>query len=274
MDELVEIPPNDFKTFVHPASGNQTNKDDYFNCFKQLKAQISSGRFEKVILSRTKLIKTSKSALEIFHQLNDTYKNTFNYLISNAEIGTWIGATPERLLSVEGNQLKTMSLAGTKTPESDWTTKEFEEQKLVTDSIVQTLKNTNCTHITKNGPSTIQAGKIEHLQTQVTAQLNHPADWTKVVNALHPTPAVCGIPKKEALSFIPELEKHDRKFYTGFLGICSPEKKDFYVNLRCMELQNGQAKLYLGGGITAPSVVEAEWKETERKSETLTRVLA
>lgn len=253
--------------------GRQTEKSDYLNQFTRLKHAIKSGKFEKVILSRTKLSPTSKNAVTIFNALNNIYKNTFNYIISNAEIGTWMGATPERLISIKEKEISTMSLAGTKTPAAEWTEKEVEEQALVTKTILDTLKKHNCTGIKAAGPTTINAGKIQHLHTHITALLQTESDWKPVVKNLHPTPAVCGLPTEKAQKFIPELEQYNRKFYTGFIGLTSKKESHFFVNLRCMELMKNQAKLYIGGGITAPSIAEAEWMETERKSKTLIDII-
>lgn len=166
-----------------------------------------------------------------------------------------------------------MSLAGTKTPKEAWSEKEFEEQLLVTDTILKGLQDSQCQNIVIDGPQTIQAGNIEHLLTSIEADLAHKNDWTPVLKNLHPTPAVCGIPTEKAKVFIPELENYDREFYTGFIGIMNESRKDFYVNLRCMQLFDKSAKLYVGGGITAQSNGEAEWNETERKAETMARVL-
>jgi isochorismate synthase len=73
-----------------------------------------------------------------------------------------------------------------------------------------------------------------------------------VISVLHPTPAVCGLPKQEAKDFILENEGYDRKYYTGFLGELNKEafnketlKSDLYVNLRCMKIKDNQAHLYV-----------------------------
>lgn len=205
--------------------------------------------------------------------MNKNYANTLNYVISNPELGTWIAATPELLLSTNGNHVKTMALAGTKKMEETWSKKEFEEQKFVSDTIVDNLKLGNCANIISDGPKTTQAGSIEHLLTNITAELSDKSDWVKVLNNLHPTPAVCGVPTQMAKEYIPELEQYNREFYTGFIGIMNDVQKDFFVNLRCMQLNENGAKLYVGGGITAQSIMSAEWNETERKAETLNSVL-
>lgn len=180
-----------------------------------------------------------------------------------------MGATPESLLAIQDKTVFTMSLAGTKLPEASWTEKEFEEQQLVTDTILTVLKQNNCLNIRSEGPTTINAGKIQHLQTSIHAELAEKADWTNLVNHLHPTPAVCGIPTQAAKNAIQTIESHQRQFYTGFLGIITPQSKTLYVNLRCMQYFKNEALLYIGGGITSASSEEAEWAETERKSQTL-----
>ncbi len=273
VENLMDIGKADFKTtFIPPTDLDQT-RADYGNWFKALKKELLNNRFKKVILSRIKTIETHQTSLSLFENLNEAYSNTFNYVISNSEIGTWIGATPETLITTEDTKLSTMSLAGTKTAETDWQPKELEEQQLVTTAILEGLEATNCTQINAVGPETIKAGSVDHLKTTITATMHHSEDWTKVVNELHPTPAVCGIPKKEAQAFIQELETHNRQFYTGFIGVFNAASKRFFVNLRCMQQHAGLAKLYLGGGITAPSDEDAEWLETERKALTLINVL-
>lgn len=270
---LYPIDKSYFKTLNLESDWEEENKADYFDTFNQLMLEIESGRFEKVILSRTKSIETSLNALSIFDKLNAAYKNTFNYVISNSRIGTWIGATPEKLLATDGMQMSTMSLAGTKTQADQWTVKEYREQQLVTDTILDVLKDAKLVQINTDGPHDLNAGKIQHLHTKITAQLPEPRAWKNLVSKLHPTPAVCGLPTQAAREFIPQLERHNRKYYTGFIGLISPTKTDFFVNLRCLELFVNHAKLYIGGGIISNSKAEDEWNETERKAETLGSIL-
>jgi isochorismate synthase len=101
-----------------------------------------------------------------------------------------------------------------------------------------------------------------------------------VVQKLHPTPAVCGVPKRKALRFIKENEGYDRMFYTGFLGELNkdftqdnPDTTDLYVNLRCMKIKNQTAELYMGCGITQNSIPEKEYAETVNKSHTMKAVI-
>ena len=217
VSNLEEISEVEFKSHNTNKTSSEQNKEDYNLKFDSLQKEIAKGRFQKVILSRTKTIQTQQDAVTIFKLLNQKYLNTLNYIISNPEIGTWIGATPELLLSVENDKLKTMSLAGTKTANESWSEKEFEEQELVTETILDRLKETQCQNILIDGPTTIQAGKIEHLRTTFQANLSNKSNWAAVLKSLHPTPAVCGIPTEAAKQYIPTLEKYSREFYTGFI---------------------------------------------------------
>jgi isochorismate synthase len=95
-----------------------------------------------------------------------------------------------------------------------------------------------------------------------------------LIDALHPTPAVCGLPKESAKEFILENEGYDRSFYTGFLGELSVENRsNLFVNLRCMQVKDATYYIYIGGGITSASVPEKEWEETVAKSKVMLRVL-
>lgn len=228
--------------------------------------------FKKIILSRIKKTTTELHPFEIFEQLNQTYQNTFNYIISIEGEGCWIGATPETLIEIDKGNCKTVSIAGTKSKSDNWGEKEINEQLLVTEFIADELDEflieTNI-----KGPYTITAGAVEHLKTDFSGELSNISSWSKLLERLHPTPATCGIPKLKALTHIQTIELHQRKFYTGYLGPINSKKKELFVNLRCMEIQGKNAFLYLGGGITAQSIALDEWTETENKSKTLLNVI-
>jgi isochorismate synthase len=97
-----------------------------------------------------------------------------------------------------------------------------------------------------------------------------------VIRALHPTSAVCGMPLEAALTFLLNNEPYDRRYYTGYLGelnLGTDAQTHLYVNLRCMEIKDQMAHIYVGGGITKDSDPELEWQETVAKSETMLHVL-
>ena len=96
----------------------------------------------------------------------------------------------------------------------------------------------------------------------------------KLLKRLHPTPAVCGLPKEETYRFIRKNEGYDRSYYSGFIGWLNPdEKSNLYVNLRCMNILSDAFVLYAGGGILASSETESEWLETEAKMQTMMHLI-
>ncbi len=91
---------------------------------------------------------------------------------------------------------------------------------------------------------------------------------------MHPTPAVAGQPKEEAICYIKQLEPHDRDYYTGFLGPIRPHgETDLFVNLRCMKICPEYISLYVGGGITLESDPAEEWNETQLKAQSLLKIM-
>ncbi|WP_340198780.1 isochorismate synthase [Ascidiimonas sp. W6] len=244
--------------------------------------EIQSKALLKVVLSRKEVIPFQASFIETFQILEQLYPSAFCYLWYHPATGCWTGATPETLLSFNGKKYKTVSLAGTRkfisaTPKR-WGKKELDEQAIVTDTIVNTLRlYTESLEI--EGPKTIKAGILEHLKTEITGSVKE-ENLIKLLQSLHPTPAVCGTPRDKAKDFILANEDYKREFYTGFLGIINVKSKpsstaltELFVNLRCMKLEKTKASIYVGGGITADSNPRDEWEETVNKSKTMKKVL-
>jgi len=154
-----------------------------------------------------------------------------------------------------------------------WGTKEKEEQQFVVDSILEEF-NQITKNITIGDTVTQKAGDLLHLKTPISGELNSAKGLNSLIDLLHPTPAVCGLPKQKAKEFILKNEDYDRKYYTGFLGEVKPKgNSQLFVNLRCMELNENQVSIYIGGGITAHSKPLKEWEETISKSEVMKRIL-
>jgi isochorismate synthase len=212
-------------------------------------------------------------------------------------VGLWLGATPELLMTLKRNQLSTVSLAGTLSASdpNPWSDKERHEQQLVTDYIISELEALS-QQVEADPVREIRAGHLRHLKSEVRALIQPENMRLKdLILRLHPTPAVCGFPKDLAREFIFKNENYQRRFYTGFLGEINAlrevsrtsskrntENKAFkslfketelFVNLRCMNLDNGQANVYVGGGVVQNSQPEIEWSETVEKSNTMISVL-
>jgi isochorismate synthase len=240
---------------------------------------LSEFGLKKIVFSRVKSVDFDHGKiLQFFENLCHTYPNAFVYLASSPLFGTWIGATPEILLEIHGKHVFTMSLAGTKTfdSEEEWNQKEVEEQQYVTDFILDTLRDHGIKETELNGPYPFEAGPVKHLRTDISFDLGN-RTGIELASALHPTPAVSGLPQQLAIEVIEAIEKHDLKYdrflYAGFLGKISPNQTKLFVNLRCCQIIENKAYIYVGGGFTKDSVPETEWQETERKSRTLLSVI-
>lgn len=208
---------------------------------------------------------------DFFTSLCAVYSHSFNYCFSIDGVTTWIGATPEVLVRSSDKGCITYSLAGSRSVDDafEWTSKEKEEQQFVTDNISSLLKTEGLKYsLTK--PRTIRAGNVEHILSEFVIETK---DVLALADRLHPTPAVCGIPKEEALAFIKEHESHDRSFYAGIIGWKKKEDIALYVNLRCAEVNEKVLNCFVGGGVTKDSQIEKEWEETNFKSQTLLSVL-
>ena len=239
--------------------------------------KIKSSALEKVVLSRREERPFGDSPLKALGRLLLAYPDAFVYLWHHPRTGMWMGATPERLLHLRNDELTTMALAGTQpflgSEDVSWKEKERAEQAMVTETIVEALQEKTFA-LSIGAPYTSRAGNVLHIRTDITAKLSPNTSLEEIVQALHPTPAVCGSPRSQAKNFILGHEGYDREFYTGYLGEWKlGENTDVYVNLRCMKVHYNSVNLFVGGGITIDSDPEKEWEETVRKAETLGRIL-
>ena len=238
-------------------------------------AAIQNGAFDKVVLSRKIVLNEQISVVETFQNLIATYPTAFRYLFFHPKIGLWMGATPERLVKINQNQFETVALAGTQLFSESiiWNTKEIEEQQFVTDFIVSEMAS-KVKNLVVSEPKTIKAGNLVHLKSIITGQLTDDFSALDLITTLHPTPAVCGLPKESALEFIQKNEAFDRTYYSGFLGeYNSNNQTNLFVNLRCLEVVNDAVNIYVGCGITKDSNPEMEFLETENKSMTMRNII-
>lgn len=234
------------------------------------------GELRKAVLSRTVTLRRPMlSDVELFLRLAAKYPAAFVSWVHLPGRGRWIGATPETLLDYDGRRLSTMALAGTRkagTP-GEWGTKEQEEQQIVADTIVAALERCGLDPVV-GARFTRVAAQVEHLCTPVTVEGRlTDSQLNDILCALHPTPAVGGYPKEAAKVWIDRVEPHRRRYYGGYLGPVQADGMRLFVNLRCMEVDDGYVRLYVGGGLTAQSQPASEWCETEAKAQTLLSVI-
>jgi isochorismate synthase len=280
------------------STNKQTTKQEFIDLVEKGISEIENGVFQKVVLSRTKqiVLPADFDVIRIFDKLCETYASAFISAVSIPHLGVvWMGASPETLVSQDSAGIfRTMALAGTqsvydsdgnliKPSEALWRQKEIEEQSFVTRYIINCLKKIRVREFEEEGPKTVIAGNLMHLRTDIiidTVAINFSQLATVMLDLLHPTSAVCGMPKVPATEFILKNEGYDRDFFSGFLGPVNIQSSQgqieshIFVNLRTMKIEKNIATLYAGCGITADSDAEKEWNETEMKTQTLGRVIS
>jgi len=287
-------PTNASSSVIQSASPRQPELPNiaYLGAVQKAVEAIEAGEFKKVVFSRVKQVElaTDFTFSEVFERLCEKYPTAFVSMVYLPQLDqVWLGATPETLVSVDKEGIfRTVSLAGTQSAfdasgapisvkKAAWTQKEIEEQALVGRYIISCFKKIRVREYLEEGPKTVVAGNLMHLRSDYlvdTKAINFPELGTVMLELLHPTSAVCGMPKMEALAFIQQHEGYDREFYSGYLGpVNVGNETHLFVNLRCMKIQNNVATLYAGGGITEDSEPEKEWQETEMKCQTMLSVL-
>ncbi len=252
-----------------------SSKEEYLSQFQKYLSAFKEKGISKAILSRIESKDLRKVDLNgLFEVMCSMYPSAFCYVFSIEGIGVWAGASPEILLSYEKDVIATVALAGTKyTADKEvWTEKEHVEHRLVEDYIK--MLGTDKTPLEEETkPTIIKAGSLYHLKStfKFKAEKQHVSDF---LSRIHPTPAICGLPFEKSKQLILDIEKHDRSYYCGYLGVVDHKSDAFkmYVNIRCMQVIDNKAFLYIGGGITKDSQGEMEWEETVKKSETMGKV--
>ncbi|PQJ73691.1 hypothetical protein BTO14_04470 [Polaribacter butkevichii] len=266
-----------FNTIFEHATNS--DKEKHIHLVEKTLDEINNNELKKVVVSRKEEVLLSEfDVLITFKKLLKTYANAFVYVWFHPKVGLWFGATPETLLTISDHNFTTMSLAGTQvyvdTNEVIWKSKELEEQQLVTDFIQNQLEPIT-SNLKIDKTETVKAGNLLHLRSSVEGHLNKSSNLKELIRKLHPTPAVCGLPREKATLFINQNENYKRTFYTGFLGELNFEDKNssLFVNLRCMCIDGKKAFVYVGGGITKDSNAKKEWEETVAKTTTIKKVL-
>lgn len=273
---------------VPKEDSRDTTKEEYCRIVDHSIEAIKSGVFEKVVPSKIKTLEFEDKfdIIDNFFKLTEAYPHSFVYFLTAPDIGSWIGASPESIIEIEGSKkFRTISLAGTQVATPDvtpgsvaWTQKEIEEQALVSRYIINCFKKIRLREFEEKGPKTVVAGRLLHLKTIFEVDMEETGFHnlgTVMLKLLHPTSAVCGMPREEANEFLQSAERHQRRYFCGFLGpVDNSHDTHIFVNLRCMELFENEGILYAGAGVTEDSIAEKEWEETEIKCNTLLAILA
>ncbi|MCS3532703.1 chorismate-binding protein [Chryseobacterium sp. JUb7] len=280
--DLTEIDSENFNKISITSKELPESKDhfiaetesEYLQNLEKIIEVIKENNLPKLVYSRRKLFTDFKEIdlKESFNNLCKSYPNAFRYIFNNGD-DAWIGAFSEVLgkFNKTTHEFETMSLAGTLPVSESWSQKEIEEQKPVSEYIENILKNYSDS-IEKSETYDHISGNIKHLRTDFKIKID-PENLDALIHDLHPTPAVCGIPKDFCKENIEKFEKYPRELYSGYIKIETEETVQYFVNLRCAKLYQNAVHLFVGGGITAQSDPHKEWLETELKSEAVLKNL-
>ncbi|QQQ30010.1 chorismate-binding protein [Chryseobacterium indoltheticum] len=265
-----QILPEDETQFIAET------QEEYLQKLEEVIKIIKENNLPKLVLSRRKIFTdfTEINLKESFNNLCRNYPNAFKYLFFDGET-SWMGAFSEVLgkFNKSTHEFETMSIAGTIPVSEEWTEKEIDEQKPVSSYIRNTLtKYAALSEVQESETYDHISGNIKHLKTDFKIKIN-PEDLDSIIQELHPTPAVCGIPKDFCREIIEKVEKFPRELYAGYIKIETEDYIQYFVNLRCARLYKNSVHLFVGGGITAQSNPEKEWQETELKSEAVLKNL-
>ncbi|WP_085517847.1 chorismate-binding protein [Marivirga sericea] len=284
--KIEEASEFDFSILAKNDNLRSTFSSEYIQMVEEGIQSIKREEFYKVVPSKIKHIESDNNVNLGQAFINACYKypNAFVNLTFSAKTGLWLGASPETLIEdKKGEYFKTMALAGTQRKseksiaETTWTQKEIEEQAYVSRYIINCFKKIRLRDFDEIGPKTVEAGNLLHLKTTFkvhTESANFPELGSVMLKLLHPTSAVCGMPKESALEFISKKEKHDRSYFSGFMGpVHLSGLSHLFVNLRCCQINNQTVTFYAGAGITEDSKAEKEWEETEMKCKVLSDVI-
>lgn len=241
--------------------------------------RIAAGDLEKVVLAQslTARLEGSVDVAATLERLRRRYPNCFRFLIDQGEGATFFGAPPERLVSRRGRQVETEALAGSvprgETPEEDETFagRLFESEKLVREHefVAETIREQLeplASEVCVADRTIRRLATIQHLQTPIEATLDDDRHVLEIVEALHPTPAVGGLPLEAALETIREIEPFERGWYAAPVGwFDAAGDGEFAVAIRSGLATDDAVTLFAGNGIVADSDPEEEWDEVQLK---------
>jgi menaquinone-specific isochorismate synthase len=259
-----------------------TSQQEWINAVNAVKWEIQGGGLEKVVLARAKRLYFAGEVdpFIALNELSKQYPDCTKFLFSFSPGSAFLGATPEYLAAVQDGALRTMALAGSirrgGTPEEDkrlgqqlmGSAKDQREHDFVVNFLRETLGPLANGLAISQEPQLHELQNIQHLRTDVQASLRDGVDILDVVAALHPTPALGGLPRQRALEMIAELETESRGWYGAPVGwLDGHGNGEFVVGIRSGVVQGNQACIYAGAGIVADSDPIGEWHETELKFE-------
>ena len=263
--------------YDHQVPGLHKWEENIGKCLKRLKQDL-----EKVVLSRKQVYKaTFNDVMSVFLQPHKQKNNHYVFLLKLDEDHLFVSLTPEKLFKVENSVLTSDAIAGTRprgeTERKDQkfqtelqnSNKELREHRVVSYQISKSFEQTCTSYEKLSKEKVLKLNNVQHLISEFKGRLKEKQNYLEMINLFHPTPAVGGHPKKEALELIKQLEGYDRGFYSAPVGILSKNYTEFIVAIRSALLHKSDLHVYGGAGIVTGSEAHEEWSETQKKMNTI-----
>ncbi|MCB0976949.1 MAG: isochorismate synthase [Acidimicrobiales bacterium] len=278
VDELLERPTDDPRPAGPGAFTVSSSRppEDWTDAVADATARIRAGELDKVVLAR-EVVVTADAPIPVdtvMARLAATYPDCFLYMVDG-----FCGASPELLVGRSGDVVRAQPMAGTAPRRGDPTadsrlaanllasTTYRHEHQVTIDAVHDGLLAFSSYVDYEPEPSVVALANVQHLATNVEGRLSHPpASILELVDALHPTPAVCGRPRDAALAVIEALEGLDRGRYAGAVGWMDAEGNgQFAVAIRGASFDGAVARVIAGNGLVGDSDPMTELAETRAK---------
>jgi menaquinone-specific isochorismate synthase len=273
----------------HTADALPPAKDwtrgEWIEAVRKTLEQIRDGAFDKVVLARSRTIQLEErqDALAIYAALREAYPTCHRFLIDDGRGNAFLGASPERLIRLSMWQVITEAVAGTlrfgagdnlevSARQLLESAKDRAEHELVVRHLLEALAPV-C-KVRSLDPEVMRLPHLLHIRTDIRG-LAMNAHVLDLVSRIHPTPAVGGSPRAEAMDWIRRLEPESRGWYAGGVGwVDADGDGEFAVGIRSIAIRGNQARVFAGAGIVEGSDPEQEWNETELKMQGMLDAIA
>ena len=263
------------------------NRSRWLESVATISEQVREGAYEKAVLASTQRL-AGAGAISVgaaLARLRVNYPQCHLFTMTSGA-STFLGASPELLVSLTGGAVHALGLAGSlrrgETPEEDErlgtallaSAKDRIEHETVVRAIRERLAPATQDLHAPNAPGLRKLRNIQHLSTDITGHVKPGVDVLDLVERLHPTPAVCGWPTDVAREVIAAHEGFDRGWYAGPVGwIDATGDGEFAVGLRSAVVRDDRAWLFAGNGIMGDSDPESELAEVQLKFRPLAEAL-
>ncbi|GAD02240.1 MULTISPECIES: isochorismate synthase [Agarivorans] len=266
---------------------DQPSREQWQHLVKQVTSEDFQQHTAKVVLSRQTNLQLNAeiNAFSLLQQWQQKERNCYSFLFQFDGVTSFLGCSPERLYSREGSQLVSEALAGTaprgETSELDTQlgeqlledAKNKLENQLVVDDLTRRLKELSLHVRTLDNLELLKLDRVQHLKRRIQARISPALDDRSLLQALHPTPAVGGLPRSSAVQYILKNEGYARGWYAGAVGWLSGAQSEFSVAIRSALVTPQHLSTFAGAGIVAGSQAEQEWQELNHKIATVLQLV-